>query len=145
MKLAVASVLFLLLPCAIAGAGVRQDHPQRAVVSVALTTASVRDGYETRTDVLLVWNRNIRSTPIGHVIKACIKAGQGGILGGGLMSCTMTLQMPTGKISAAGIVHSLNRYTLVITGGTREYEGVSGPLFVRREADGVRRLTFTIG
>lgn len=150
MRLVAAAVWLtcLLIPAAVATAVAAAQDPQQQQrppqVSIAVTVASVRDGPETRTDVLLLWNRNVRTTPIGHGVKACAKAGFGGIVGGGLMSCTLTLHLPTGKVTASGIVHSLDRYTLVITGGTREYEGVSGPLFVRRVGDGLRRLTFTL-
>lgn len=137
----------LVLLTAMARASRIQEPAQSTApkpVSVAVTTIAVRETSHTRTDVLLLWNRNERTTPIGHAIKACIKAGSGDILGGGLMSCSLTLSLPLGKLTAAGIVHSLARYTLVITGGTGVYEGTTGPLFVRREADGVRRLTFAI-
>jgi hypothetical protein len=149
MKLAAAVWLTcLLVPIAVALAIVQdspsQQGPPPALVSITITAAAVRDGGETRTDVLLLWNRNVRTSPIGHGIKACIKSGSGGILGNGLMSCSLTLMMPTGKITATGPVHDLGRYTLVITGGTGEYESVTGALFVRRVGDGVRRLTFTV-
>lgn len=150
MKLAAAVWLACLLAPVAVAAVVVQDSPSQqssppARVSITITAAAVRDGWETRTDVLLLWNRNIRTTPIGHGVKACIKAGSGGILGNGILNCNLTLVMPTGKITAAGTVHDLGRYTLVLTGGTGEYEGVTGPLFVRRVGDGARRLTFRVG
>ena len=111
-------------------------------VSIAITAIGVEESRDMRTDLLLLWNRNVRSSPIGHGLKACIKTRQGDLRGGGLMSCTLTLSLPKGKVSAAGIVHNINRYTLVITGGTGVYATASGPLFVRRVGDGVRRLTF---
>ena len=111
-------------------------------VSVAVTAIGVEESRDMRTDLLLLWNRNVRSRPIGHGLKACIKTRQGDLRGGGLMSCTLTLSLPRGKVSAAGIVHNINRYTLVITGGTGVYATASGPLFVRRVGDGIRRLTF---
>lgn len=120
-----------------------QPKPKEQV-SIAVTTVAVRESSNTRSDALLLWNRNQRSLPIGHAIKACIKAGGGGIFGRGVMSCTISLYFPLGKVVASGVVHNINRYTLVITGGTGEYEGVSGPLFVRRVGDGVRRLTFAV-
>lgn len=140
----IAVAILTLMLSSVDGA-VAQDPATPAPVHLAVTTAAVRDGFEMRTDILLLWNRNIRTTPIGHAIKSCIKVGSGGILGGGIMSCSMTLHLPRGKVAASGVVHSLNRYTMVLTGGTGLYEGVHGPLFVRRVGDGVRRMTFTVG
>lgn len=144
MKFAVALIVSLII-LAVVGAAAAQDPSTPAPVSLAVTTAAVRDGFETRTDVLLLWNRNIRTTPIGHGIKACIKGGSGGIRGGGIFSCSLTLHMPRGKIVATGTIHDISRYTLVVTGGTGDYESAGGPLFVRRVGDGVRRITFTVG
>ncbi len=145
MKIAVIFLaVFAFTAVAYAQDSSQHSRKQRAVISVAATTAAVRDGRETRADVLLLWNRNIRTTPIGNAVKTCVKFGSGGISGGGLMNCVISLQMPNGKIVASGTVHDTSRYTLVTTGGTGEYEGVRGPLFVRRVADGVLRLTFTI-
>lgn len=133
-----AIVLFFAIAIAIAGDAVAQPRP--ALVSVAVTTASVRDGVETRVDSLLIWNRNIRTTPIGSGIKWCIKVDYNRTLAG----CTIILSLPKGKVAAAGIVHNYGRYTFVLTGGTGVYVGVRGPLFVTRIADGVRRFTFTV-
>lgn len=141
MKYAAVSTIIVI--CALFGLLVQSGSAQQKEnVSVAVTTVAVKETEHTRTDVLLLWNRNQRSTPIGHGIKACIKGGTGGILGGGIMSCTLNIILPLGKISSSGVIHNLARYTLVLTGGTGVYEGVSGPLFVRRVGDGVRRLTF---
>lgn len=148
MKIAVIWVASLLIApvvvVASAQSSPQQEPPQPKPVHFAVTTADVRNSFSMRTDVLLLWNRNERATPIGNGIKACVKAGSGGLLGGGLMSCSLTLSLPLGKVTAQGIVHNINRYTLVITGGTGEYENANGPLFVRRVADGVRRLTFAL-
>lgn len=146
MKLAVALIAALLVPAVVTAAAAQTPvAPASAPVSLAVTTAVVRDGFETRTDVLLLWNRNVRTTPIGHAVKACIKAGGSDILGGGIMSCSLTLHLPKGKVAATGIVHNLARYTMIVTGGTGLYEGAHGPLFVRRVGDGVRRMTFIVG
>lgn len=145
-KIAAVAILAML---ALVGAVSGQTTPDATVppeqVSVAVTTAKVREGLNTRADTLLLWNRNERSLPIGHAIKTCVKAGQGDLLGRGVMNCTMSIVLPLGKLTAVGIVHNLRRYTLVITGGTGIYEGTTGPLFVRSvSGDGVRRLTFTL-
>jgi hypothetical protein len=143
VKTAVILILaVLLLTFGSAGGAQNSDAPQ--VVSVAVTTAAVRESRFTRTDALLLWNRNQRTTPIGHAIKACLKTGGGAIFGKGVMTCTLVVSLPLGKVTASGIVHNLGRYTLVITGGTGAYRGATGPLFVRSvSGNGVRRLTFS--
>lgn len=138
MKLAVA---FIVALAAVSVAGAQSANPPRTV-SIAVTTALVRDGLETRSDTLLLWNRNERDRPIGHAIKSCIKVGSGGILGNGVMTCTLLLSLPLGKVVATGIVHDIHRYTLTVTGGSGVYEGAHGPVFVRPVANGVRRMTF---
>lgn len=121
------------------------QEPRLRHVSVAVTTAAVRATEHTRTDLLLLWNRNERTTPIGHGVMGCVRAASGGVLGGGLLSCNLTLALPLGKLVASGIVHNMRRFTLVITGGTGVYKEASGPLFVRSvSGNGVRRLTFTL-
>lgn len=141
MKSVAAVALTLIVTLIIAAIAYAQNTPgQGAPVAVAATVASVRDGPETRVDKLLIWNRNIRTTPIGYAIRYCIKVQYYG----DVMGCTMTISMPRGKVAATGVVHHEWRYTLVITGGTGVYLGVHGPLFVTRVADGVRRITFSV-
>lgn len=146
MKHAVAALV--LMPLLLVGIGRAQTMPepqqQQKFVSVAVTAVRVYETRSTRADTLLLWNRNVRDRPIGHAIKTCVKAGVGDILGGGVMNCQLVIWLPLGKIIAGGTVHNLGRYTLVITGGTGVYEGVTGPMFVSRIADGVRRLTFKL-
>lgn len=74
-----------------------QRKPQKENVSVAITTVAVRESVHTRSDALLLWNRNQRSLPIGHAVKACIKTGSGAIFGGGVMSCTLNISLPLGE------------------------------------------------
>lgn len=143
----VAAVAALLVSVPAWGSFSQSPNPTRvkSVVRISVTTADVRETRDLRTDILLLWNRNERSTPIGHAVKSCVKIGNGGILGhGGVLSCQMTLSLPLGKVAAQGIVHNLYRYTMVVTGGTGVYEGASGPLFVRRGGEGVRQMTFKV-
>lgn len=113
-------------------------------ISVAATVVDVRETEDMRTDLTLLWNRNIRHRPIGHGVLTCTKVGIGGILGAGVSNCNGVYQLPLGKISTQGILHGYSRYTMIITGGTGVYKEASGTLFVRRVADGVRRLTFAL-
>lgn len=142
MRTAAVALLSLLTVVGISSAAPPVTTPER--VSVAVTTANVRQSPGTRVNTLLLWNRNIRTTPIGHGLESCIKAGYGGVLGGGLFSCNVTIVLPLGKVVATGIVHNFHRYSLIVTGGTGEYVNASGPLFMRSmTGDGVRRLTFS--
>lgn len=148
MKTAAVTIIVLIAFFGLAAqtSGQKPGEDQRKRISVLLTTAAVRTTEHTRTDVLLIWNRQIRDSPIGNAIKSCIEGGTGGILGkNGLMTCTLIVQLPLGKVAASGVIHNVRRYTLVTTGGTGIYEQVSGPLYVRSVAgDGVRRMTFSI-
>lgn len=137
MRIAVATSLLVL--CVVLAWITTLANAQPAkTVSVTMTIAEVHEGFDMSTHLMLLWNRDITARPIGHALKSCAIADE-------LLQCSLVLVLPLGKVTASGIVHSLNRYTLVITGGTGEYEGAQGPLFVRRvSGDGVRRLTFSV-
>jgi len=141
MKFAVVPVLILAGLAAMFAQTGQGQAPK--LVSVQITTAQVTESTDLRADVLLVWNRDIRSTPIGHSVMSCVKVNSGGLAGSDLKNCSMSVVLPLGKVIATGIVHSYNRFTLVITGGTRAYEGAHGSLVVTRHA-GVRRLVFSV-
>jgi hypothetical protein len=113
-------------------------------ITIAASVVDVRETRDVRSDVLLLWNRNIRSRPLGHAIVSCYSLGFGGILGAGLEHCTATYVLPLGKITAQGIVHSRNRYTLVLTGGTGRYVGAEGHLFTKRIGPGLKRIVFNL-
>lgn len=150
MRIAAVALLVALVLSSITAQVVYGQEPNPTApperVSVAVTTASARDTPHTRANTLLLWNRNVRTTPIGHGVESCIKVGYGGLLGDGILSCDLTLALPLGKLTATGIIHGFRRYTIVITGGTGAYVKAHGPLFVRSvTGDGVRRLTFSVG
>lgn len=129
----------------LAAGGSASDQPER--VQLAVTTVAVRSSFDVRSDVLLLWNRDLRSRPIGSGVKSCVRVsgGNSGIIGGGLYNCVLSLVLPLGKIQAAGVVHDLRRYTIVITGGTGAYVHASGPLVVvKHPGSDVRSLTFTV-
>lgn len=129
MRVLVAAVLVGLL-CAVGAA--QAQEPSTEKISVVASTVRVRESRDTRSDVMFIWNRNIRPSPIGHAVLSCLKLGPGAITGGGLCSCTATFVMPLGKITMAGLLHSHRRYTLAVTGGTGRYVGAGGHAFVRR-------------
>lgn len=147
MKIAV--VIMLLLMFGVSGARAQepptqppQPRPQR--ISVAAKTVIIRETHDVRSDVQLFWNRNISPRPLGHSVLSCYKLGKGGLLGGGLFHCIGTYVFPLGKIMTQGLVHSHNRYTLAITGGSGRYATVNGQLFVRRVGPGVQRFLFAL-
>lgn len=117
---------------------------QDSRVSVAASTVRIRETHDVRSYIQLLWNRDIRTRPIGHAVISCFKLGTGGLLGSGLFQCVGTYVLPLGKIVVQGLVHSYERYTLAITGGTGVYADAGGQLFGRRVGPGVQRLVFTL-
>jgi hypothetical protein len=142
MKYAAVAFVMVMLGAA-AGSGA-QTAPTPRTITLAATVVDVRESADMRSDLVLLWNRNVRSRPLGHGVLTCTKVGTGGLLGGGISNCVGTYQLPLGKIAVQGILHGYARYTLVVTGGTSRYKDAQGTLFVRRVADGVRRLTFLL-
>jgi len=113
-------------------------------IAISATVADVREVFNNRSDILLLWNRDVRARPLGHAIVSCDELGEGGIAGAGLEHCMATYVLPLGKITAQGIIHSRSRYTLVVTGGTGVYLGAQGHLFTRRIGPGVKRIIFDL-
>jgi hypothetical protein len=141
MKVAVAFLASVVILALSVVAMVGAQDPARQLISVSATTVDVRESRNNRSDILLLWNTDVRDRPLGHAVIACVKVGSGGLLGKGLMSCDMTIVMPLGKVTATGLIHSHRRFTLAVTGGTGRYKGANDVLFVRADSSGVRRLT----
>lgn len=85
---------------------------------------------DVRSEFLLVWSG--RDRPIGHGFVFCQWIGEGGLLGGGVQTCSLDLHMPLGKILAAGVRHSARLYSFPLTGGSGLYSGASGSVTVGR-------------
>jgi len=91
--------------------------------------ASVGD---TRSEVLYLWNRAIRPTPIGNAYLLCTTLGRHGIYGRRPASmCDGIYNMPRGKLLVRGVRRSNRFYSFAITGGTGIYRGATGSLNVR--------------
>lgn len=115
-----------------------------AQMRLTARTVDVRETTGVRSDVLLLFNKNVRVAPIGHAVLSCFTLGTGGILGGGVAHCVATYAMPLGTFTAQGVLHSFRRYTLTITGGRGFYANASGYVFARRIGPGVMRLAVNL-
>lgn len=71
---------------------------------------------------LALYNRRIRSKPIGHANVVCTR------LGGDARSCTSTYSLPRGKIVVAGAVASRLLSEAPVVGGTGLYDNARGYL-----------------
>lgn len=141
MKLAAVAIIAFALTAAFIGRAGGQT-PSR--IDIASTVVDVRETEDVRTDILLLWNREVRSRPIGHAVVSCFELGAGGIAGDGFENCTAFYQLPLGKITAAGEIHARSHYTLVVTGGSGAYKGAVGHLFTIRVGPGLKRVTFNL-
>jgi hypothetical protein len=136
MRLLATMTCAVLLVVGVVGATQAQQGPSR--ISVTATVAAVGGG----AIVYRIWNRSVSGVPIGNMVVACSQHGAGGVFGRGIASCTATLSLPLGKITAAGVRHSRLFYSLVITGGTGRYTGAVGSL--HRRPDRPREVRFIL-
>ena len=141
MKLAAVAIIAFTLTWAFIGLANGQTTSR---IEIASSLVSVRESEDVRTDILLLWNREVRTRPIGHAVVSCFEIHAGGIAGDGFENCTAYYQLPLGKITAAGEIHARNHYTLVITGGSGAYKGAAGHLFTLRVGPGLKRVTFNL-
>ena len=142
VRLIIAVTLTVLLVTLGASA---QSNGAASVISVEATLLSVTDtGREARSDLLLLWNRDVRPTPIGHAAISCRKFHRDFAVGRNIYNCFGTYVLPLGKIAVQGIAHGLQRYTFVITGGTGAYVGKNGTMFSRRIGPGTLRVSFRL-
>jgi len=93
---------------------------------------------------LVLWTRGGASVPIGHAFVTCSFLGRGGVFGSGVSACSGTYRLPKGYITAYGVRHSTQRYTLAVTGGTGLYAGAGGTLVSRRNSDGDHSITIVL-
>lgn len=114
-------------------------------ISITATPATVRVDGATVSSIMRLWNRALSAVPIGNATIVCRSIGTGGVLGNGLDDCRATYVLPLGKITASGVRHNPRFYSLVITGGTRRYVGISGSVIRRPERPRESRLVFILG
>jgi len=83
---------------------------------------------------------------IGNSFIACTRIGRDGTFGANVEQCSVTFNLPRGKIVAVGSRNSREKYSLVVTGGTGFYNNVGGKLDVFQLGDKPRleRLIFTL-
>lgn len=121
-----------------------QNPPAVVRVVATITGVSVRGDH--RSHYYLLWNRNVRTRPIGHAAMSCFHIFRSGDLttASSFAQCVVTISLPLGKLSANGLIHTYARWTLIIVGGTNRYVAAAGPLFARRLSPGTYSWTFKI-
>lgn len=80
-----------------------------------------------------LFNKRIRSTPIGHADYVCT------FVTAGTRSCMATIFLPRGRIVAGGSIRYPDFHELAVLGGTRLYDNARGTLTVIRTTDNPRR------
>jgi hypothetical protein len=80
-----------------------------------------------------LFNKRIKSTPIGHADYVCT------FVTAGTRSCTATFFLPKGRVVAGGSVRFPALYELAILGGTRLFDNARGTLTVIRTTRNPRR------
>ena len=80
-----------------------------------------------------LFNKRIRSTPIGHADYVCT------FVTSGTRSCMATIFLPQGRIIAGGSIRYPELHELAVLGGTRLYDNARGTLTVIRTTRKPRR------
>lgn len=80
-----------------------------------------------------LFNKRIKSSPIGHADYVCT------FVNSGTRSCTGTIFLPRGRLVVGGSIRYLDFYELAILGGTRLYDNARGTLTVIRTTRRPRR------
>jgi hypothetical protein len=80
-----------------------------------------------------LFNKRIKSKPIGTSDYLCTFTGRR------TRACTVTIDLPKGRIVAGGTVGFLELYELAILGGTRLYDNARGTLTVIQTTSRPRR------
>lgn len=104
--------------------------------TVASSLASDGGQISHRSRYLRLWNLNLNPRPIGHAFVSCSLVGLERDFSHQVWSCQANYRMPLGAITAQGLVHSFDRYTLSVTGGSGLYTGQGGVAHSRRLGPG---------
>ena len=80
-----------------------------------------------------LFNKRIRSTPIGHSEYVCT------FTTARTRACTVTIFLPKGRLMAGGSIQYQDLYELAVLGGTRLYDNARGTLTVVRTTRRPRR------
>lgn len=135
------SRLIVLIVVVLAGATAvyaARGQDSGSKISITTTLEAVQRGPAAEARYFLLWNKNIRTRPIGHSLYGCERIDSIG------RSCVATYVLPLGKIGASGMVHGFDSYTLIITGGTRRYLDADGTVTARRVGPGTYALSFSL-
>jgi hypothetical protein len=133
-----AAVISVVLLSGLIGGANAQNG--KGKISVTATYATVRHHAHLHVEIFRIWKRSITGVPIGSAYVVCDELGTGDVLGGGISSCQVTFHFPLGKITAAGIRHSVRHWSMVITGGTGIYLGAQGSVHRREHLPGEPRF-----
>lgn len=85
-----------------------------------------------------LYNKRIRTRPIGHAQLVCVLTGQN------FRNCTGTYILPAGKITVSGALIFRGLYDLAVTGGTARYNNVRGSVTVTRTSRTTDLLVFRL-
>jgi hypothetical protein len=83
-----------------------------------------------------LFNRRVRSKPIGHAEFVCT------LTTATTRACTVTIFMPKGRLVAGGSIQYQDLFELAVLGGTRLYDNARGTLTVIRTTRKPRRHIF---
>lgn len=148
-KTAVATaLLFLLLALVLAVAVRGESSSGDSQIRINASAVDVRgqqgNVLGSRRVIYLLLFTHGGGVPIGHAFLSCVFIGQGGVLGGGVSTCSGTYRMPLGYLTTSGVRHSPDRYTLAVTGGTGLYAGAGGTLVTTKLSSGDLSLHFLL-
>lgn len=120
----------------------------RSKIGISATLEAIRATPGHRVYQYLLWNRRITQRPLGHAFTSC-NVGPGNV-----RICTSTYSLPLGRIVVVSEMHSLRRFSGVITGGSRSrraaregragYIGAAGTATSTRLGPGTYALTFVL-
>ncbi len=88
------------------------------VIRITSTIEAIRFSHGGQVRQYLLWNKDKRARPIGHSYTSC-RFGPGNVA-----ICNSIYSLPYGKITTTAEVHNFDRFSAVITGGSRSKRAV---------------------
>lgn len=134
--IAVIVVLTLAMPYSLSAQV--EPSPRKVRIHLTSTLERVTINGGSYSYFYLLWNRRLRSRPLGHAFYQCQR------IMARMFTCTSIFILPLGKITAMGSLHGFDRYSLVITGGSKRYIGADGTVDAWREGPGTYTLIFAL-
>lgn len=131
-------VLAMAMPHALSAQTPAPQQPRKIHIHITATLERVTIEGSSLSHFYLLWNRRIRARPLGHAFSQCQRILRR------TFTCTSIFILPLGKITTMGSLHGFDRYSVVITGGTKRYVGAAGTLDTWREGPGTYTLIFAL-